>query len=124
MNVATFSLLLTIAGAIVGLISSLSGNRIIAVIATVIAVVGALLQYYISKPFILNFQESDWTQVNNGFILSIPARHHMRRYEIVSKVYQVKDGVSQVVMCGQEEQPDGSFVISTNVKFNGRLVLK
>ena len=85
---------------------------------------GAFLQHHVSKPFVLNFSENDWTPSDDGFILSVPAQHHMRRQEIISTVYQITDGVSEVVMCDEQERQDGSFVISAGGRFNGRLVLK
>ena len=124
MNTVTFSLILTITGAVIGFISSVSGNFVIGGIATVCAVVGAFLQYYVSKPFILNFQESDWTPLNDQFILSIPAHRHKRRHEIVSTVYLVNGGLSEVVMCDEVEKQDGSFIVGANKPFTGRLVLK
>lgn len=124
MNWATFSLFLAIASIIIGFISSASGNFVVSGIATAIAIAGTFLQYYLSKPFVLNFRESDWTPVNEEFFISIPAHHHKRRHEIVSTVYLVDAGLSQVVSCDEIEKQDGSFVISASKPFTGRLVLK
>lgn len=119
-----FSLILTIAGIIVGFVSSLLGNLLLGAIATAIAIIGASLQYYASKPFVLEFNESNWAQVDDEYIITVPARQHKRQRDITSTVYIVKSGAYEVVGCDEKSNSDGSFAIAALLPFTGRLVLK
>ena len=119
------SLLLTIVGAILGLVGALINNLLVGVIGTFLTIVGAACQYYISKPFIKNFTEADWVKSGDReYMLSIPASRHLRGRGIAAKVYMTNNEGYEVVGCDEVENKDGSFVIRAVMPFEGRLVLK
>gem|GEM_PF-7132421 len=82
------------------------------------------MQYFIGKPFIKEFGESDWKKTDQGYLVSVSSRRHLRGHGISSTVSEFVDGSYEAVMCDEVEQEDGSFLIRASKPFRGRLVLK
>ena len=117
-------LILTIVGAIVGLIASLMGNITLGIVSTLLVVIGALWQYYAAQPFVRTFSENDWQNAAGDYALCIPASRHRKGKGASARVYQLANGSYEVVECDEVEQNDGSFAIRASRPFDGRLVLK
>lgn len=118
------SLLLTVVGAVLGLYGTLFINLLVGVIGTLLTIVGAVCQYYVSKPFIKNFTDEDWIKSGDEYKLSIPSSRHLRGRGVAAKVYMIKSESYETVICDEVEEKDGSFVIRAKMRFKGRLVLK
>lgn len=119
------ALILTIIGGVLAFIGpALLDSLVFGGIGTAISVIGAIFQYYVSRPFIKTFTENDWTQRGDQYILCVSASHHLRGNGISAKVYENMNGSSEVVICDEIEQGDGSFAIRASKPFCGKLVLK
>jgi hypothetical protein len=118
------SLVLTIIGAILGFVGGLLVNLPLGVVGTVLTIAGAYGQYYLSKPFIADFAEADWIQSGEEFEITIPPSRHLRGRGVVPVVCILKSGSYETVFCSEVENDDGSFSIRSNMRFQGRLVLK
>jgi hypothetical protein len=106
------SLLLTIVGAVLGLIGALISNLLIGVIGTFLTIIGAVSQYYVGRPFIKKFTENDWNKLGDReYQFSIPASRHLRGQGAAAKVYMANNESYEVVDCEEVEERDGSFTI-------------
>ena len=117
-------LLLTILGAVISLVGTLTGNLVVGVVAAFLTIIGAFFQYLLSKPFIKEFDEKDWIESGDEYMLKIPAARHWRGHGASARVYQVTGDSYEVVMCDEVEERDGSFLLRARMRFQGRLVLK
>jgi hypothetical protein len=120
----TVSLVLTIVGAVIGLVGGLTNNAALAIAGTVLAIVGGVCQYVAGKPFVRNFSETDWQHTGDDYQLAIPASLHRRGRGASPKVYQSTNGSYETVICDEVEYNDGSFCLRATRPFKGRLVLK
>ncbi len=118
------SYLLTIIGIIVGVAGAVAQQTGLVVVGALLSSVGATGQYRLSKPFIKEFTESDWIKAGDEYVITIPARKHLRGRGVVPKVYMLNGGIYEAVELDETEEKDGSFQLSASQTFRGRAVLK
>ena len=117
-------LILTICGAIIAFVAALlSGNLWLGGLALLITIIGSVWQYILSKPFIKDFTEADWTPSSEGYLLSVPATKHLRGQSVSPTVYGKNSSGYEVVFC-DEVMEANRFFIRANKPFVGKIVLK
>ena len=115
------ALILVIIGVLIALLSPVS--FIYGVVGAILSVVGAILQFYLSRSFVAEFTENDWDNKGDEYTYTVPSGW-WRSHGTAPVVYLFNGSTYEVVGCDQIENPDGSFTLKATQPFQGRLVLK
>ena len=117
------SLLITVAGIVLGLVASLSGIIWLAIFSTVIALVGSYAQYKDALPYESVFNGSSWEGGESDFKLVIHRKKHKKVNPTIA-VYRLQDQSYELVMCGIKADESGAIILDAAFPFNGKVVIK
>ena len=95
-------------------------------IGLLISVVGGVVQERDGKPYVLDFNPSDWSRSDDGYFLDIPRKAHGKGNAGIAEIYTLaENGRYHVCMCsvGRDSSGDCRVEISDS-PFTGRVLIQ
>ena len=117
------SLLITVAGIVLGLVASLSGITWLAIFSTVIALIGSYAQYKDASPYEFVFNNSSWEGGERDFKLVVHRKKH-KKVNPTTTVYRLQDQSYELVICEIKANESDAIILGAVSPFNGKVVIK
>jgi hypothetical protein len=117
------ALLLTVGGAILGLVATLTNHVWLAVLATVITLVGAYYQYRDAKPFEYIFSSANWQKDGAELNLVIPKKLHNKTNPTATVFKGLSPNFDEVDV-DIKIKLGSTVVIGASLPFEGKVVIK
>jgi hypothetical protein len=117
------TLIVTVAGIILGLAASAAGVYWLAILATVIAIAGAVMQYRDSLPYEMLISESAWAASGDAYRIVV-AKHTHKKLAPVGTLYQGQDPTFNEVICDVSHDSEAAVTFTVGRPIRGKLVIK
>jgi hypothetical protein len=116
------SLLVTVTGIFLGLVASLLNIHWLAILSTIIALIGAYAQYKDALPYEFIFDASSWKKTDEEYMLVIPKKQH-KKESPVSTVFECHNQICQEVICDRCTDKSDAVIVNVNRPFEGKVVI-
>jgi hypothetical protein len=98
-------------------------TEIIGFLSVAIGTLGSVLSIFIPTNYSYNFREADFENDNDSYFIVIHAKTHGLGKSATIKVYKLDEGVFSEVGIDSKIDPLGNVRFSSNIKFNGKIIV-
>lgn len=117
------ALIITVIGIILGLGASLANVSWLAVLATVVALIGAYMQYRDSVPFEFVFTPDSWQKDGAEFKLVISRAMHNKSAPTATVLLGLAPNFQEVSV-GIKTEAGGAVIVEANSTFSGKVIIR
>jgi hypothetical protein len=115
--------IVTVVSILLGLAASLANQKGLAVIATLMALIGAYLQHKEAIPFECYVSEAMWEKVHDGFQIKFSKKRH-KKHSPIAKAYMKKSGKWEEIMLAQSIDVDDNIFLGSNILIECKIVIR
>lgn len=117
------SLFITVAGILLSLVASLANIVWLAVLSTVVALVGAYAQYKDALPYEFVFDGSSWQGAERNLKLVIPKKQH-KKVNPTATVFKRQNQSYEEINCDVGTDESDAIILGAVITFEGKVVIK
>jgi hypothetical protein len=117
------SLFVTVAGIVLGLVASLASIAWLAILSTVIALIGSYAQYKDALPYEFVFNGGLWQEGERDFKLAISKKEH-KKVNPTATVYMLQNQGYQLIACDISADAGDAIILGAVIPFDGKVVIK
>ena len=93
-------------------------------LGTLISALSAVRQYRESTPHQFIFTEATWRPVGSDFQLEVPTKRHSKGTAATTVIYRATPSGFEEIICGLSVTSSGNVLVSANLRFSGKAVIK
>lgn len=97
--------LMVVIGVIAAILSAVSDDTKVKIVAAFLTVATIVFQYLLSKPFSVLIHETDWHEVNGTFIHCVKAHEHGKGKTSHTHIYEVSSNGTRTEVMGDYAEP-------------------
>jgi hypothetical protein len=116
-------LLFTVISILLGLAASLANQKGLAVMAAIMALIGAYLQCKEAIPFECHISEAMWEKVHDGFQIKFSKNQH-KKHSPIAKVYMNNAGKWEEIIIAQSIDPNGDIFLGSNIPIKCKILIR